>query len=84
MAEENISQEFRPKNIDEIRNYLIEELNQNELISKKQKKVCATSNYNEHFLILTFAITGCVSFSAFDSLVGIPIGITSSTAGLKI
>ena len=29
MAEENISQEFRLKNIDEIRNYLIEERNQN-------------------------------------------------------
>ena len=40
MAEENISQEFRLKNIDETRNYLIEETNQNELMSKKNKKVC--------------------------------------------
>ena len=29
MTEENISQEFRFKNIDEIRNYSIEEINQN-------------------------------------------------------
>ena len=29
-------------------------------------------------------ITGCVSISAFASLVGIPIGITSSSIGLKI
>ena len=29
-------------------------------------------------------ITGCVSFSAFASLVGIPIGITSSTIRLRI
>ena len=29
MSEENISQEFRLKNIDETRNYLIEEINQN-------------------------------------------------------
>ena len=35
MSEENISQEFRLKNIDEARNYLIEEIKQNELISKK-------------------------------------------------
>ena len=28
MAEENISQEFRLKNIDETRNYLIEEINE--------------------------------------------------------
>ena len=27
-SEENISQEFRPKNMDEKRNYLIEEINQ--------------------------------------------------------
>ena len=35
MSEENISQEFRLKNIDETRNYLIEEINQNELMIKK-------------------------------------------------
>ena len=39
MAEENIRQELRSKNIGETRNYLIEEINQNELISKKHKKV---------------------------------------------
>ena len=84
MAEENISQEFRLKNIDETRNYLIEEINRNELMSKKHKKVCTTLNYIEHFLILASTITGCVSISAFSSLVGIPIGIASSTIGLKI
>ena len=35
MSEENISQEFRLKNIDKISNYLIEEINQNELINYK-------------------------------------------------
>ena len=44
MVEENISQEFRLKNIDEAKNYLIEEINRNELISKKHKKVCTTLN----------------------------------------
>ena len=39
MSEENISQEFRLKNIDEIRNYFIEEISQNELMSKGYKKV---------------------------------------------
>ena len=84
MAAENLSQEFRLKNIDETRNYLIEEINRNELMSKKHKKVCTTLNYIEHFLILGSTITGCVSISAFASLVGIPIGIASSTIGLKI
>ena len=42
MAEENISQEFRLKDIDETRNYFIEEIKQNELMSKKRKKICTT------------------------------------------
>ena len=84
MVEENISQEIRLKNIDETRNYLIEEINWNELMSKKHKKIFATLNYIEHFHILASTITGCVSISAFASLIGIPIGITSSAIGLKI
>ena len=51
MTEEDKSQEFRLKNIDETRNYLSEEIKQNELMSKKPKKVSTTLNYIEHFLI---------------------------------
>ena len=65
MVEENISQEFRLKNVDEARKYLTEEMNRNELISKKHKKVCTTLNYIEQFLILGSTITGCVSISTF-------------------
>ena len=53
-------------------------------MSRKAKKVCTTLNYIEHFLILASTITGCTSISAFASLLGIPIGITSSATGLKI
>ena len=53
-------------------------------MSKKHKNVCITLNYIEYFLILSSTITGCISISAFASLVGIPIGITSSAIGLKI
>ena len=53
-------------------------------MSKKYKKVCATLNHIEHFLILASAVTGCISISAFASLLGIPIGITSSAIALKI
>ena len=83
MAEENISQGFRLKNIDETRKCFIEEINRNELMSKKHKKVCLTLNYIEHF-ILGSTIIGCVSISAFASVFDIPIGITSSAIGLKI
>ena len=83
MAKENITQKVRLKNMDETRNCLIEEANRNKLISEKHKNVSATLNYIEHFLILGSAITGCVSIFAFTSLVGIPIGITSSAIELK-
>ena len=75
MAEESISQEHRLKNIDETRNYLIEEIDRNELMTKKHKKACTTLNYIEHFFILGSTITGCVSISASISLAGIPIGV---------
>ena len=84
MSEENINQEFRLKNIDETRNYFLEKIKQNELMSKKHKKVFTSLNHIEHFLILSSTITGCISISAFTFLIGIPIGITSSAIGLKI
>ena len=34
MSEENVSQEFRLKNIDGTRNYFLKEVNQNELMNK--------------------------------------------------
>ena len=40
-------------------------------------------NYIELLLILFSTFNGCVSISTFASLVGIPIGITSSATGLK-
>ena len=43
MVEENISEEFRLKNIDETRNYLLEEIKQNELMVRKHKIVCRYS-----------------------------------------
>ena len=78
------SQEFRLKNIGEIRNNFLEEIEQNELMSRKHKNFCTTLNYIEHFLILASKTTGCISISAFTSLIGIPIGITSSVIGLKL
>ena len=39
MVEETISEEFRLKNIDETRDYFIEEINQNEFMSKKHKNL---------------------------------------------
>ena len=84
LVKENISQELRLENIDKTRNCFLEEMEQNELISRKHKKVYTTLNYIEHFLILASVVTECMSIPAFSSLLGIPIGFTLSAIGLKI
>ena len=63
MFEENISHKFRIKNIDETRIYFIEEINQNEWISMKHRKVCTALNYTKHLLVLVSEVTERVSIS---------------------
>ena len=53
-------------------------------MSTKHKTFCTTLLYIGLFLILSYAITGCISISACPFLIGISIGITSSAIGLKI
>ena len=45
-----MAQEFRLKNVDETSNYILEYIKQNELMSKKHKKVCITLHYTNTFL----------------------------------
>ena len=52
-------------------------------MSKKQKKGYRSLNYIDHSLIVIYTITGCLSISAFASLVGFPTGITSFAIGSK-
>ena len=82
MTEENISQIFILKNIDESRNVFIQEINHNDLISKKYKKVFKVLNYIEQSLILTSMVTRCVSISASAFLVSIPTEFPGSAAEL--
>ena len=67
-----------------MKNYLIEEINQNELISEKHKMICTTLNYIEHFLVVASTITGYVSISAFASLIGITMQTESSAIKINI
>ena len=72
------------KNIKEIKNYLIKEIDQNELVRKKHKNICKILNYTENLLILFSTVTEYGSNSAFASLIGITLGIKSSAVGIKI
>ena len=70
MTEEKVDQEFKLKEMDEKRIYLIEEIKKNEL--------------HLHLLILGSKATECASISAFASLFGIPVVIASSAATTNI
>ena len=76
--------EFRLRKIDETSNYLLDKMKHNGLMSEKYKKTCKYLNYVEHLLILGSAVPGCISISAFASLVCVPVGITSSAVGINI
>ena len=81
---EEASLEFRLGKIDEIWNYLLNEIKYNDLMSEKNKKICKYLNYVEHLLILVSTVTCCVSISAFASLDCLSVGIMSSAIGIKI
>ena len=83
MSQEDLSQKFILKNIVEIRNYFLEEIEQNELKSRKHKNVCTTLNYIEHFRIVPSIITGFISVSDFVSFLGIPKEITTYAIKIK-
>ena len=80
MSEENISQEFSLKDVDETKK-LIEEITQNELMSKEHKKVYRVLNYIEQLFILISTVNGYVFIFAFASLVNIPKRITTYAMG---
>ena len=91
MTDENIILTFRQKNIGETNNYIFDEINKTELMSKKHKQVCTTLSCIKYLFILGSMVTLyvqalqlCISVSDFASLVGIPIGITSTAIGIKI
>ena len=70
--------------IDETRNFLLAEINHNDLMSGKYKKSCQYLNYVELLLILASTVTGSISVSALALLVAILVGITISAIGIKI
>ena len=81
MTEEaNLS--FRLRKINEIRNYRLDEINHNDLMSEKYKKTCKHSCWTLAYISIN-SYWLCFNF-AFAELVAISVGITSSAAGMKI
>ena len=67
---------LRLRKNDETRNYLQDEMNDNDLTSKNIKRyICKYLNYLEHLLIFVSTATSCFSISAFPWLACVPVGI---------
>ena len=81
---EGASLEFRLRKTVETRNYLLDGIKHNDLMSKRYKKAYKYLNYVENLLILASTVTGCISISAFASLVCVPVGIMRSVVGINI
>ena len=45
--------------------------------------MCKALNHYDSFLVFVSAFSGCVSISAFASLIFVPVGIASSAVGLE-
>ena len=61
----------------------LEETKQIYLLIKKHKKVCKVLKYIEQLFTLVSSVNGRVSISSLASLIGFPVGNTSSAIGLK-
>ena len=82
MTKENISLNFF--RLDETRNYFLDETKHNDLMREKHKKVFSAFNFFEYFQDFFSTVSGCVSISAFGSIVGVSVGISSFALGIKI
>ena len=63
---------------------IVEEIKQDELISKKPKKVCKILNYTKHLLILASSVTRCVSVSTLASMVTRCVSISTFASLVSI
>ena len=53
-------------------------------MNEKYNNTIKYLTYVKQLLILASTLTGCVSISAFASVVAISVGLTSSAAGINI
>ena len=59
-------------------------MKQKKLLTKKHKKFCKALKHIEHLVILASTVTRCISISAMDSLVYIPVGNASLAVEINI
>ena len=75
-------QHFRLNKINEIKDYFVAEIKEEELMSKRFSKYIAFCDYFDKSLIVLSVTSGSISIASFATVIGTPIGIAS--AGLSL
>ena len=80
----NISneQQLRLNKINEIKDYLLAEIRERELISKNLSKYIASFEYFNKSLIFLSVVISSISIASFATLIGAPAGIMGASCGL--
>ena len=76
------NQKFRLNKISEIEYYVIAEIKERELVSKKLSKYISFFYYFDQSLIVLSVTSGGDSIASFATAIGAPIGITSASISL--
>ena len=78
----NDQQQFRLNKINEIKDYFDAEIKERVLISKTLSKYIASfDNFDKSLLVLSVT-TGSISIASFETVIGSPVGIASTSFSL--
>ena len=77
----NDEQQFRLKQINEIKDYFVPEIKEKELMSKTLFCNIAFDYFDKSLIVLSVA-TGSISIASFATVIGAPVGIASASFSL--
>ena len=75
---------IRLNKINEIKNYIVAEIKEGELISKRLSKYIASFDYFDKLLIVLSVTTGSISIASFAIVIEAPVGIVSASFSLAL
>ena len=75
----NDQQQFRLKQINEIKDYFIAEIKESELLSKRLSKYIASLDCFNKSLIFLSVATSSISIASFETVIGAHVGIVRAT-----
>ena len=76
------NQQFTVNKINGIKYYVIAEIKERELVSKRLSKYIASFYYFDKSLIILSATSGSISIASFATVIETPVGITSASLNL--